>query len=153
MGFILMDWPEGVSGHDVHVSATWRRRPERLDGTVQQVPLKVFRFLPDGMPPEVFYIRPLKPGVYTFVLEASDVWASGVRPTLYLPGEGRLRAQKMTPFSLMGSGKVVLARVLLPQGVLWEQDEWFTGHSISAGTTTKFRLPEGIVWREREGSP
>ena len=153
LGFILMDWPQGVVGNGVEVSATWRARPERLDSPVQSVPLKVLGARSNGAPPQVFYIRTLKPGVYTFVLKASEVWASGVRPTLYLPGAGQLNSRNLKSFSLMGTGKVVLARVLLPQGVLWEQDEWFTGQSISADTTTKFRLPDGIVWKEREGNP
>jgi hypothetical protein len=153
LGFILMDWPQGVVGNGVEVSATWRARPESLDSPVQSVPMKVLGARSNGAPPEVFYIRALKPGVYTFVLKASEVWASGVRPTLYLPGAGQLDPRNLKSFSLMGTGKVVLARVLLPQGVLWEQDEWFTGQSISADTTTKFRLPDGIVWKEREGNP
>ncbi len=153
LGFILIDWPQGAVGNDVEVSATWRARPERLDSPVQSVPLKVLGAQPNGAPPQVFYIRTLKPGVYTFVLKASEVWASGVRPTLYLPGAGQLNSRNLKSFSLMGTGKVVLARVLLPQGVLWAQDEWFTGQSISADTTTKFRLPDGIVWKEREGNP
>ncbi len=153
LGFILIDWPQGAVGNDVEVSATWRARPERLDSPVQSVPLKVLGAQPNGAPPQVFYIRTLKPGVYTFVLNASEVWASGVRPTLYLPGAGQLNSRNLKSFSLMGTGKVVLARVLLPHGVLWEQDEWFTGQSISADTTTKFRLPDGIVWKEREGNP
>jgi hypothetical protein len=153
LGFILIDWPQGAVGNDVEVSATWRARPERLDSPVQRVPLKVLGAQPNGAPPQVFYIRTLKPGVYTFVLKASEVWASGVRPTLYLPGAGQLNSRNLKSFSLMGTGKVVLARVLLPHGVLWEQDEWFTGQSISADTTTKFRLPDGIVWKEREGNP
>lgn len=153
LGFILMDWPQGVVGNGVEVSATWRARPESLDSPVQSVPMKVLGAQPNGAPPEVFYIRALKRGVYTFVLKASEVWASGVRPTLYLPGAGQLDPRNLKSFSLMGTGKVVLARVLLPQGVLWEQDEWFTGQSISADTTTKFRLPDGIVWKERKGNP
>jgi hypothetical protein len=44
----------------------------------------------------------------------------------------------------------VLARVLFPQGVLWEQDGWFSGSSESVDTVTKFRFPDGINWVERK---
>ena len=43
-----------------------------------------------------------------------------------------------------------MTEVLLPQGILWEQDDWFTGRSESTDTVTKFRLPEGITWTERK---
>ena len=54
------------------------------------------------------------------------------------------------PVRLGSSGRAVLARVLLPQGVLWEQDGWFSGSSESVDTVTKFRFPEGINWVERK---
>ena len=43
-----------------------------------------------------------------------------------------------------------MARILLPQGILWEQDDWFTGQSQSADSVTKFRLPDGVAWTERK---
>jgi hypothetical protein len=46
---------------------------------------------------------------------------------------------------------VVIARLLLPQGVLWEQEDWFTGRSASGDTVTKFRFPDGVSWTERLG--
>ena len=46
--------------------------------------------------------------------------------------------------------RAIVAKVLLPQGILWEQDDWFSGRSESAETVTKFRLPEGITWTERK---
>jgi hypothetical protein len=52
-----------------------------------------------------------------------------------------------------GAGRVAIARVLLPQGVLWEQDGWFTGRSASGDTVTKFRFPDGVTWTERIGEP
>ena len=52
--------------------------------------------------------------------------------------------------TLGGNGTAHLARVLWPHGVLWEEDDWFTGKTQSADTITKFRLPEGISWTERK---
>jgi hypothetical protein len=39
----------------------------------------------------------------------------------------------------------------MPQGVLWEQDSWFTGRSANGDTVTKFRFPDGVSWTERVG--
>jgi hypothetical protein len=76
--------------------------------------------------------------------------ASGVRATLVLPEGGHLKGRELKPVSLNGTRGVVLAKVLLPEGVLWKDDEWFTGQSESADTVTKFRFPEGISWTERK---
>jgi hypothetical protein len=57
------------------------------------------------------------------------------------------------PLRLSSDGNAVLqTRLLLPQGVWWEQDDWFTGRSEGAETITKFRLPEGVTWTERRGA-
>jgi hypothetical protein len=53
--------------------------------------------------------------------------------------------------TLDASGRAVIARLLLPQGVLWEQDDWFTGRSANGDAVTKFRFPDGVSWTERIG--
>ena len=73
-----------------------------------------------------------------------------VHPTLYVPDRDGLAARAFRPVRLDSAGKAILARVLLPQGVLWEQDGWFSGSSESVDTVTKFRFPEGINWVERK---
>ncbi len=146
---LLLDWPEGVVGNQVEVKATWRASPERLDVPIRRVPIEVFGASTKETLPEVFSLR-MKPGVYTFVLRARGMSASGVRATLVFPEGDHLKGRELKPVSLNGTRGVVLAKVLLPQGVLWEDDEWFTGQSESADTVTKFRFPEGISWTERK---
>jgi hypothetical protein len=73
-----------------------------------------------------------------------------VHATLYVPEGDGLAAREIRPVRLGSSGKAVLARVLFPQGVLWEQDGWFSGSSESVDTVTKFRFPDGINWVERK---
>ncbi len=148
-GLLVMSWPSTVTGDRVQVNATWRARPERLDVPVQGVPLKVVGASQEDTIPQAFALRP-KGGVYTFLLRFRAVSAGDVRATLYLPEAGHLKARELRPVSLNGTSEVVLAKVLLPQGVFWEQDEWFTGQSESADTVTKFRFPEGISWTERK---
>jgi hypothetical protein len=71
-------------------------------------------------------------------------------PTLYVSDGGAATGKTLRPVPLDGTGRAVLARILLPQGILWEEDDWFTGRSQSAETVTKFRFPEGIRWTERK---
>jgi len=72
-----------------------------------------------------------------------------VRPSLYLPQGNHLTSRQLRPVSPNRS-EAVLAKILFPHGVLWEQDDWFTGQSQGADTVTKFRFPEGISWTERK---
>lgn len=142
-GLLTLSWPEGQSGVPVEVLATRRGSPERLDGIDEAVPLKAR--------PDLFYVRDLKPGVYTFVLRYhADGATTRVTPTLYLPQAGALAARPLKPVSLTGTGSAVLAKVLVPHGIFWQQDEWFTGKTESVDTVTKFRWPEGISWVERK---
>ncbi len=148
-GLLLVDWPQGVASDQVKVKATWRAHPGRLDVPIRTVPLRAFGASTRDSLPEIFTLR-MKPGVYTFLLRARAVSTGDVRPILYLPEAGHLKARELRMVSLNGTGEVVLAKILFPQGVLWEQDEWFTGQSESADTVTKFRFPEGISWTERK---
>ena len=149
-GLLVMEWSEGAATQ-VDLAATWRGAPGRMDTPAAPVSLKPFRGSSDTLLPEAFYLGTLKPGVYTFTLNARTPVAGGsVRPTLYLVENGAIQRRVLRPVSLAGSGRSVVARVLSPQGVLWDQDDWFTGKSESADTITKFRFPEGITWAERK---
>lgn len=148
---LVMDWPDGTDGAHIEMTATWRARAETLDVPDQTVSVAGLSSIPDRRPSEVFYVKNLKPGVYTFVLRYRAPTPLGAaRTTLYLAREGRLSPRALEPVSLNGSGRRVLARLLLPYGVLWEQDDWFSGRSESVDTVTKFRVPEGITWVERK---
>jgi hypothetical protein len=45
----------------------------------------------------------------------------------------------------------LLAKVLFPFGVLWDQEDWFSGRVLSADSITKFRMPDGVTWTELKG--
>jgi hypothetical protein len=72
-----------------------------------------------------------------------------LQATLYLPDKDGLATRPLPVVRLRPSGRTVLARILLPYGVLWEQQDWFSGTSEGSDTVTKFRLPEGVSWVER----
>lgn len=149
-GVIVIDWPEEARGSEIEPSAIWRATPGRLDGPTHTNVMKSITGI-DGQPGDAFYVRMLKPGVYTFVVRSRIMAAiEGIRPTLYVPAAGSVMRRELEPFSLSGAGRRVIARVLLPYGVFWDQNEWFSGRSESVDTEMKFRFPDGISWVERK---
>jgi hypothetical protein len=150
-GVLVMEWPRGSQDLDVEVSALWRPHPDRLDEAAQPVRLAAV-LKPSGTGPlDVFWLRNVRPGVYTMILRYRGLPPNGeVHPTLYVPDRDGLAARVFRPVRLDAAGKAILARMLLPEGVLWEQDGWFSGSSESVDTVSKFRFPEGINWVERK---
>jgi hypothetical protein len=148
-GVLIMQWPTGTEESSVEVSATWRAHPERLDVPVQSMRLPAVGKTADGATSGVFYLRGLKPGVYTLIVRYRGSAALGdVRPTLYLPDKDHLTPRALRPVSLNGAGRRVLTKLLMPHGILWDQEDWFSGRSESVDAVTKFRIPEGISWVE-----
>jgi len=146
IGLSLVDWPRHTAG-PAHMTVTWRPNPAKLEGGAPPLLLRGLAADTGDAGADVFYLRNARPGVYTFSMTYRAGATPAVRPVLYLAGAPR----SLTPVTLDGSGRVVLARLLLPQGVLWEQEDWFTGRSASGNTVTKFRFPEGVSWTERLG--
>lgn len=46
------------------------------------------------------------------------------------------------------SRRSVLAKVLMPEAILWDDDAAFTGSLEDAGSTTKFNSNTGLYWKE-----
>lgn len=150
-GVLVMQWPRGAEGLEVDVSATWRARPDRLDAPVQTQKLPAYTKATGGAPSEIFHLPGLKPGVYTLAVRYRGTAPPGdVRSTLFLPHKTGLIPRVLGPVRLNG-GRTVLTKILMPYGILWSQDEWFSGMSESVDTVTKFRIPEGVSWVERKG--
>jgi len=150
-GVLVMEWPRGSQDLDVEVSALWRLHPDRLDEAAQPVRLTPVLRPSAPAPLDVFWLRNLRAGVYTIIVRYRGLAQDGeVHPTLYVPDRDSLAALAVRPIRFDGAGKAILARVLLPQGVLWEQEGWFSGSSESVDTVSKFRFPEGINWVERK---
>lgn len=150
IGIVRVDRPRNAAGV-AEVTADWRSRSDTLDWPVQTLAFTPFPAR-QGVPPELFYLRGLKPGVYTLAIRyRSADPADAVRPRLYLPVDGRWTVRTLPAIPPNGHGAAI-AKVLLPQGVFWEQDDWFSGRSEAADTVTKFRFPEGVSWIERKSA-
>lgn len=148
IGLSLIDWPRQAAGA-AQLAVMWRPSPGRLEGGARALPLRGVKF-DNGEPgPDFFYLRDARPGVYTFVLTYRVGATTAARAELYVAGAAR----PLRPVTLDGAGRAVVARILLPQGVLWDDDDWFTGRSANGDTVTKFRFPDGVTWTERSGGP
>lgn len=149
-GLLLLDWADDASSARVEVGATWRNTPGRLDSPTAPVSLRVIPGASGSAAPKAVYLRNVKPGVYTFTVRlVPPASMTRVRPTIYFSSNGAVGQRALEAVPVDGKVRVVLARILLPQGILWDDDGW-TGRSESVDTITKFRLPDGITWAERK---
>lgn len=94
------------------------------------------------------------PGIYTIGV-GYDTTASGPAEvtfdvTVFGYDPARRKNRKIGPVRLEGKGFFPAVRLLLPEGVFWEEDGWFSGVMESGHITTKYKMPEGIVWKERD---
>jgi hypothetical protein len=134
-----------VDTRDVQVTGTWRGTPARVDGPAYPVGVKTVDPA-SALPRGVFYIRSLREGVYTLSIRSSSALPES--SMLYVRAEGQVTAHPLTTAS-QGLSRIV-AKLLMPFGVLWDQNTWFTGRSEGSDTITKFRFPEGVTWTERK---
>jgi hypothetical protein len=94
------------------------------------------------------------PGIYTIGVEydtgPADATGAAFEVTLYGYDPARKKVRRVGPLRLQGKGYIPAVRVMLPEGVFWEDDSWFSGILESGKGTTKYREPEGIVWKEED---
>jgi len=92
------------------------------------------------------------PGIYTVGLEydtKQDKATDAVfEVTLYADEPSKKKARVIGPLKVRGKGYLPAVRVLLPEGIFWEDDGWFSGIIDSAQGTMKYKSPEGITWQE-----
>jgi len=149
-GLLVLNWVNGAPSTPVEVRATRRDTPGDLGSIAVPVSLRSIATASGSAAPEAVYIKNLKPGVYTFTVRFVGAGSTTrLRPTVYFPSNGTMSERALRGVEVDGKGGAVVARILLPQGILWDDDGW-TGKSESADTITKFRFPEGITWIERK---
>ena len=145
---LVLDAAPDVALADWSMSGRWRSAPDRVDAPTSAVTLTAI-VTSDGPGAQAFHARNLASGVHTFVVTRVEAGSPpDTRPVLYLARNGVVTTHPLR--ALSGAGRQIVARLLLPQGVFWEQDDWFSGRSESTETITKFRFPDGVTWVERK---
>ena len=70
-----------------------------------------------------------------------------------VPGTNGYRNLRLGPFQLTDKGRAILAKFLLPYGIFWEEDFWFTAFAEGVDSFSKFRHADGVSWMELKGEP
>ncbi len=86
-------------------------------------------------------------GVYIFSAEPETAKAAQASFTLTIYEAGK-REKTASIGTRNLQGKTVVARVLMPEGVLWDDDSAFTGSLEDSDSTTKFNAYSGLYWKE-----
>lgn len=82
-------------------------------------------------------------GIYIFLIEQK-----GSKP---VNGKFSLKLFETKTKSVTGreiSGQTEVARLLMPEGILWEDDSAFSGNIEDSDSMTKFNSDSGLVWKE-----
>ena len=95
-------------------------------------------------------IETTREGIYLFIAEPEQGETPKARFTLKIfeaaPKEKQAQIGTRTI-----SGKTVLARVLMPEGILWDDESAFTGIFEDSQSITKFNAQTGLNWKEYLG--
>ncbi|ACH38071.1 hypothetical protein Gbem_1050 [Citrifermentans bemidjiense Bem] len=86
-------------------------------------------------------------GVYIFSAEPETASAAQASFTLTIYEAGK-REKKAAIGTRTLQKKTVVARILMPEGVLWDDDSAFTGSLEDSDSTTKFNAQTGLYWKE-----
>jgi hypothetical protein len=93
-----------------------------------------------------FVITKTLPGIYTFSAAAKDMATSAT--FLLKLFEGGAREATMKIGTLKIDDKVVVAKILMPEGIAWDDDAAFTGSLEDSDSITKFNSDTGFTWKE-----
>ena len=91
-------------------------------------------------------IEKATPGVYTFtVAPVGGKTDADFSLVLYEGSSGKIN-KALGSHSL--TTKKVLLKILMPEGILWQDDKAFTGSMEDSSGTTKFNAETGLMWKE-----
>ena len=91
-------------------------------------------------------IEKTNPGVYTItVAPAGDKADVNFSLKLY-EGSSRFVTRELGRHTI--AGKMVLFKILMPEGVLWADEKAFTGSMEDSNSITRFNAVTGLVWKE-----
>jgi len=92
-------------------------------------------------------IQTAQEGIYVFSIESEKGEPAKATFTLKIFEAGtREKAARLGTRTV--TGKSILTKIMMPEGILWEDDSAFTGSLEDANSTTKFNSKLGLYWKE-----
>jgi hypothetical protein len=154
--YVLLYLPMATRRVEARLWLAHRANPADVDSA-----RRVTSHFPAGTPGSdrtsiLFAIPVAQVGAYTLALDyripsgdsAERGWC-----LLVIPGTNGYRNLRLGPFQLSGKGRATLAKFLLPYGIFWEEDFWFTAFGEGAESFSKFRHADGVSWTELKVEP
>jgi hypothetical protein len=92
-------------------------------------------------------IETAREGIYIFTAEAEGGQSAEATFTLKIFELSTLGKTKPLGTKTI-SGKAVVARVLMPDAILWEEESAFSGSMEDSSGVTKFNAETGLTWKE-----
>lgn len=96
----------------------------------------------------IFSVAKAEKGVYTFVMQnAGEIAGNASVMIRLLEGKKGARNRKFGSLSLAPENTFQV-KFILPEGIFWDDESYFTGSIESSDSITKFNDITGIVWKE-----
>jgi hypothetical protein len=86
-------------------------------------------------------------GVYQFIVEPAD---DNPVPAVFVVKihEAGSKAKIRPLGTKTVTEKVVVTKILMPEGILWEDDSYFSGNLEDSESITKYNSDTGVIWKE-----
>ncbi len=134
--------------HDMesHPKVTLRERSQLDDekGAVSDVDAVEMMSANEGYWEKVFAVEEARDGAYTLKVSGGR----GTDCKLVVTLNSSKRKVRVFEKRLLEGEEWAVGRFLFPEGVFWDEDEWFSGRIEDKDSITKYRSPEGITWKE-----
>ena len=92
-------------------------------------------------------IETAQEGVYIFSVESEN--GDAVKATFTLKIFESSAREKVTAVGIRTVAKKgTLVKILMPDGILWDDESAFTGSLDDSDSTTKFNVQTGLYWKE-----
>jgi hypothetical protein len=134
-------------GHKLRLKYVWRPYPLKGKGGEERD--DEFHVSGDDNQ-EVLTVAHGARGIYIIGIEnpTKELLQANLRICVFPRDPHKKRERKMAMTVVGGAEAGKLVRILLPEGVFWDDDKWFSGELESTRDSVKFKQPEGIAWKE-----
>ena len=93
-------------------------------------------------------IEKARPGVYTFTVEPANGMETIAFTMKLYDGTAHTNIKELGKQALVR--KKVLCKILMPEGIFWDDEDRFSGVVEDSRTITKFNHESGLVWKEEK---